>query len=527
MAEVKGCGEPLAQWDVTADDKTMLIRGESGRLFGGDPQLEHFKAYSLGRNANFDVASLSMDGSRIGVVVNDHAKTYTQDDFSIVGESTYETVTLDSVSVSIALGTSSDAWADGDGIFYTTPREDGGRDTGVFHMLWKPLQLSATNAGGGVSSYVVVGSRFANGKEQLVLFSFGPIGRENSVPHPLDEMPSRMACDSKGEVIAIADSQGLRVVRREAWVTIGMSFPEGWIYGLVDQAKFDDIENMLRIIKSQSRLAYGLTSEQMRSGVIDAIATRWRWLDQNDRKGDNYKRLEEWRKEGSMLAVLCSALRHYKRGWNARGGGTSETVTQNGWNEYRKRIALSLKELDEVFELDSKPPLSAFDARVKIGTATGKISEMDPFCRRAMALYPGEEEPHEAVAFKMLPQWFGEPGDFVSFVLSVSKMMKGAESDLLYVRLLSGAVKNVQRSRAEWNSYDRDKLLRGVEEAVRQKTGARYELWNAWLNFTQTRDPEAADRVVELMMEINACAPYYMDQNAQDIHETAERIRGR
>ena len=527
VGQTEGCGETIAQWDVTADDTAMLIRGESGRLFGGDPQLEYFSQYHVGKNKTFDAASLSFDGSRIGVVVNNHPTTFTQKQFHIVDEVVYENATLDPGSISIGLGYSSDAWADGDGIFFTTPEENGDRSTGVFHMFWKPLRLSATKTREGNSSYVVVGSRFVDGEEELVLFAFGPISRNHSVPHPLNELPTRMAHDSSGAVIALADSQGLRVVRREAWMTTGLDFPDDMIYGLVNEAKFEEIETLLRIVKSQKRHAYGRTSEDIRSQVINAAAARWRWLDQNDPKGDNFKRLEEWRKKGSMLALLCSAWRHYKRGWNARGSGTSETVTQNGWDEHRKRLDLASKELDQVFELDSEPPLAAFDLRVLIDSEHGELERLDPFCQRAMALYPGEDAPHEAIAFKLLPQWFGEPGDFVSFVLSVSKMVDGPDSDWFYARLVSEAVDYVPRSKAEWNSYDRNKHLRGIEEAFRQEAHGSGEIWSAWRNFMITNDREAADRVLELIMGAYPTVPDIADPYSGQVHQAAERLRGR
>ena len=527
VGQTDGCGELIAQWDVTGDDTAMLIRGESGRLFGGDPQLEYFAQYHVGKNKTFDAASLSFDGSRIGVVVDNHPTMFTQKQFHVVDEAVYENVTLDPGSTSIGLGYSSDAWADGDGIFFTKPEENGDRSTSTFHMFWKPLRLSPTKSGDGTSSYVVVGSRFVDGKEELVLFAFGPISRNHSVPHPLSELPTRMAHDSSGAVIALADSQGLRVVRRETWVTTGLDFPANIIYSLVNEAKFDEIEKLLRIVKSQKRHAYGRTSEDIRTEVIQAVSARWRWLDQNEPKGDYFKQLEEWRKEGSMLAILCSARRHYKRGWDARGSGYSNTVTQNGWDEHGKRLVLALKELDEVFKLDSEPPLVAFNLRVLIGTEQSELEEMDPFCRRAMALYPGEDAPHESIAFKLLPQWFGEPGDFVSFVLSVSKMVDGPDSDWFYARLISGAVSYVPRSKREWNSYDRNKHLRGVEEAFRQEAHGSSEIWSAWRNFTFINDREAADRVIELVMGAYPAIPNSFDQYSSSIHSSAEKIRGR
>ena len=376
----------------------------------------------------------------------------------------------------------------------------------------------------------MVGRRFAEGKEQLVLFAFGALHRYNSVPHFLEELPSRMAVSDLGTVVAIADSKGLRVVRREAWVSDGMVFPDHWIYDLVNQGRFEEIVKMLEIVKSQQRLAYGRTPEEIRTAIIDAMATRWRWLDQNNPDSEVFKRLKEWREEDSPLAILCSAIRHSRRGWNERGNGLAGTVTSKGWDEYHKRLEICSKELKQLFEIKSEPPLAAFVQRMHAELEQdGDLSSIDPLCKQALELYPGDTDPHSSISFKLLPQWYGEPGDVMSFVLSASKMMKGKESDLLYARMAGSVCHYINpQSKYDWNSYDRNKLVRGIAEANRRKTYAHTSLWRLWRQFTtRTRDTEAADQVVEHFMEVVAAPPWKMDRDSAAIHQAAQRIRSK
>ena len=528
--QVDGCGEPIADWDITPDDQFMLIRSESGRLFGGDTQLNFFGAYDLGIETSFEQASLSPDGKRIGVVVHQHPKTYTIDEFEVVDETLYDQVTLDPGNISIALGTWEDVWADGDGLFVTWPDKDKGRRTSSVHMFWKPLSLAGIQTEDAGSASLIVGRRYSQGKEQLILFANRASYRFSSVPHRIEEVPLRMAANDLGTVVALADSKGLRVVRREAWVPTVMQFPNEWIHDLVNKGRFDEIEKLLTIVKSQQRLAFGRTSEEIRTEIIEAMASRWRWLDKNDPDHKVFKRLKEWRKDGSSLAILCSAVRHFRRGWEERGDGLASTVNKKGWDEYHKRLKLCSKELLQLFEIESEPPLVAFVIRMHAELEQdGDLSTIDPLCKQALELYPGDTQPHDTISFKLLPQWHGEPGDVVSYAMSVSKLMKGRESDLLYARVLGTVCNYVNpRSKLEWQTFDRDKLLRGIDEVHRRKTYTGKELWWLWQQFTfRLRDTEAADHVVEHFMEVLAAPPWHLERDGPKIHQAAQRIRSK
>ncbi len=336
VGNAKGCGEPIAQWIVTDSDEAMLIRSQSGRLFGGDPNLGFFTAYDLGKGRTFDAASLSPDGTRIGVVVDGYPRTYIQDAFQIIDEIDFKDFRLDP-TVSIASGPSSDAWVDADGIIYTTPNQDGTRSVGGYQMLWKPIQISMATETPGENFYLMVGQRFVDGKEQYVMFDYGPIGRVNSLPKRLDELPIRYAHSLSGHRVAILDSKGLRLCEREPFRREGPLSFQTKIYNWVDQKKFAEFEKLLAIIKTQDRLGFGLTAESLRSNIIREMAARWMYLHDNDPDGELIKGLEEWRATEANF-----------RWWSMASGTTGTpgtpaaattvrtrmrgTSTQNTWN---------------------------------------------------------------------------------------------------------------------------------------------------------------------------------------------------
>jgi hypothetical protein len=510
VGKAKGCGEPIAQWIVTDSDEAMLIRSQSGRLFGGDPNLGFFTAYDLGKGRTFDAASLSPDGTRIGVVVDGYPRTYIQDAFQIIDETDYKNFRLDP-TVSIASGPSSDAWVDADGIIYTTPNQDGSRSVGGYQMLWKPIQISMATETPGENFYLTVGQRFVDGKEQYVMFDYGPIGRVNSLPKQLDELPIRYAHSLSGHRVAILDSKGLRLCQREPFRREGPLSFQTKIYDWVDQKKFAEFEKLLAIIKTQDRLGFGLTAESLRSNIIREMAARWMYLHDNDPDGELIKGLEEWRAEGSQLSMVVNGVRHYRHAWNARGRYNG--ADQNAWNKYSEHLQLCRAELDKALAIQPPPPLVAFDLRISARLeSSAELEKVNDWCRQATELYPTELIPHYSVCFKLLPQWKGEYGDALSFALSVSKMFEGAEADYKYMRLTAQITSALDfRNSVEWRSYDSNRIRRGLDECFRRNANTGNDLWMLWMQFhKRTRDTESAERVLKYLMANRATTPWIL-----------------
>lgn len=532
VTRTKGCGESVAQWIVNDDDKSMIIRTESGKLFGGDPTLNFFSAYSLGKDLTFDAVSLSPDGKRIGVCLDGIARTYVQDNFQVIDQVDYRQAKLDP-NVSIASGVYTEAWADGDGIFYTYTGEDGNRHGGVYHMLWKPLQISMCAEEVNSNYYLILGQRFFNGTEQLVLFDYGVVARNNSLPTVIDEMPTRIAHGRNGAQVALLDSGGLSLIERDHWRTSAPVFPEEWVYRWIDEDKMSVVEKLLEIVESQDRYAFGISSEELRSRMINAIAKRWRYLDQNEPNGEMLARLEDWRLDGSQLALTASGLRHYHRAWNERGSGTSDTVSRQGWQGYQDRSKLAKEDLDRAIALGD-PPLVAIEYRIDVGLEGDEgLKEVDPLCRQASELYPGELEPHASIAYKLLPRWMGETGDSVSFALSAAKAFEGGDGDVLYSRIIGRLAYSIHwGDTLAWKSYDSQRMQRGLEESMRR---GLHDGVNPFLNWLQlrnrARNQSMSDQLLEHLLGHRAGYPYILTDGHYEaeqamIHHDASRIRG-
>jgi hypothetical protein len=403
-------------------------------------------------------------------------------------------------------------------------------------MFWKPLQISATPDidGDGTTHYLMVGSRFVDGAEQLVMFEFGPIGRNNSLPNRLDELPVRYAHSGKADRVAILDSGGLRLCKREAYRTRGPALWPFRIYNWVDQEKFSEIERLLEIIQSQTRLGFGRTPESLRTFVIDEVAARWMYLSANDPTSEVITGLEQWRDGGSQLGYVVDGIQHYRLAWNARGSGMINSVTQDGLQKYRDHLELAQQQLDQAIEMGD-PPVAALERRISVALEQGQsLKDVDPWCRLATELYPTELDPHDAIAFKLLPQWFGEHGDALYYCLSVAKMFESPEGDYKYVRLMNGLIDQLHFDRPKaWWSYDHDRIRRGIDECFRRDVDTGISLGYTWMQvYERAQDREGANRVLEHLMATLAAPPHYITHGihsgiALPMQLRAEELRSR
>ncbi len=266
--------------------------------------------------------------------------------------------------------------------------------------------------------------------------------------------------------------------------------------------------------------------------MINAIAQRWRFLDQNEPKSPVLAKLEDWRRGGSQLALVCSSLRHHHRGWNYRGGGTMDTVSANGANLYRQRIDTAIKQMDEAIK-KGDPPMIALSYRIDMGLETGEdLATVDPMCRRSSEMYPCELDPHVSVSFKLLPQWRGEPGDCISFALSTAKVFTRPEGDILYVRMVSRLVPYLSwGDSVAWRSYDANRIRRGIEASIaRGLEDGDYPFLN-WLQLrNRARTDLVADILLEHLMATRAAFPTLVTEGtyasqADQIYRDTERIR--
>lgn len=176
--------------------------------------------------------------------------------------------------------------------------------------------------------------------------------------------------------------------------------------------------------------------------------------------------LEAWKDSGNEMAMTASAYRHFKLGYDARGGGWAYDVTPQGFVELERRVALARADVDKVL-VNSKPPSAAYQLSIGLMNAEhGQINDAFEQVKACMKLHPEDLQIHQPVFNMLLPRWHGMPGADHTYIQKISNLYPAKMQDAVYAALMSEALQLLPASdlhKSEEIGTDVAKLFRGAE----------------------------------------------------------------
>ncbi len=187
------------------------------------------------------------------------------------------------------------------------------------------------------------------------------------------------------------------------------------------------------------------------------------------------KELKHWAKGAPASPTPRVALADLltKYAWKARGSGWANTVTEQGWKQFRDRLVESAKVLSEVAKMETKCPV-LYSVAARVGLGLGFSTEnYEKLFTEATQVDPAWLGPYFSKCYFLLPRWHGKPGDWEWFVLSEAASRKGDAGDIFYARMIwrmdqDGPLENVfKESSVEW-----PRVKRGFEALRKQHPGS-------------------------------------------------------
>jgi len=144
-------------------------------------------------------------------------------------------------------------------------------------------------------------------------------------------------------------------------------------------------------------------------------------------------RIERWVRQRPTSAmpriILAEVLRKY--GWKARGQGRANTVKPENWAPFNERHERTSKLLAEAAALEEKCPEWYVTALL---AARVPIVDRDAFERlyeQAVAVEPYYYYLYQAKAGYLLPQWYGERGEWERFAEIAANQVGGEQGDII------------------------------------------------------------------------------------------------
>lgn len=122
------------------------------------------------------------------------------------------------------------------------------------------------------------------------------------------------------------------------------------------------------------------------------------------------ERIEQWRKEypDSPTPHVALAAYHVGHAWHARGGGYSDTVSDEGWKLFGERLGKAMDVLLEQSEIVTKDPHSYCVMLTAFRGVGVERDRMNLLFLETLAVEPKYWENYYQLSIYHLPRWNGE-----------------------------------------------------------------------------------------------------------------------
>ena len=263
------------------------------------------------------------------------------------------------------------------------------------------------------------------------------------------------------------------------------------MYGLLKAGKFEQLDCLTDSVRSHK--------ETFSGGIwkIHAIYGGLATPPQHPTQVDwtrHIESLQRWlaARPESITARVALAECYVRYGWDARGNGLGDSVSDSGWRLLTERAAKA-RQLLEQSPVPATDP-EWFAAMQEVALAQG----WRPDARQALFDQAAKLEPayyyyYRSYAYSILPKWGGEDGEVATFLQKAADQLGGDAGDMMYFRVattLLCACQSDQELNLSWR-----RIQKGFA-AVENQNGPSLANWNNLAHLAQSfGDAYVADKM--------------------------------
>ncbi len=120
--------------------------------------------------------------------------------------------------------------------------------------------------------------------------------------------------------------------------------------------------------------------------------------------------------KGTNFPLILDGAHSIDLGWDARGVGTADTVTDDGWRLLREHALAAKELLLKAQDMDDSDVLVC-RLLMTVGMALGRdhLSMIQDQFRRAIRIDPDSEMIYDTYMFTIEPKWYGDPEQYLRF----------------------------------------------------------------------------------------------------------------
>jgi len=180
--------------------------------------------------------------------------------------------------------------------------------------------------------------------------------------------------------------------------------------------------------------------------------------------------LEQWKnlRPRSITARVALAESYVSYGWDARGTGYSDSVSDSGWKLMAQRVQNAKGILDQASRLGAKCP-EWYIAMLDVAQGQNwPLDQITAVFEQGVKVEPEFQHLYRVYAVHLLPKWSGQEGDAARFAEEAANKIGGDDGDILYYQIASKAVCGCHDRDSTYFSWPR--VLKGYA-ALEKKYG--------------------------------------------------------
>ena len=199
---------------------------------------------------------------------------------------------------------------------------------------------------------------------------------------------------------------------------------------LLENKNFQEIENAIEFYtKTKSRSFDGSWNLHLfYEGLMGAISSN----NSDERFRQQLNRIEVWIQKNpeSTNALIAKALLLDRHAWKARGGGTSDTVTDNGYKIFNERLGEAYRILAQIKTRDNPLFYLAFQ-KISTGLSMPKENYYE-LISEGSKRFPEFEPIYTTTVWHLSPKWYGDANEWQNYRDSVVSMAALHRKEELY-----------------------------------------------------------------------------------------------
>jgi hypothetical protein len=245
------------------------------------------------------------------------------------------------------------------------------------------------------------------------------------------------------------------------------------IYGLLKAEEFEQLDCLADSARSQKETFPG--GFWKLHAIYDAVEEPPQHPTAKDWAA-HIRLLRRWTaaRPSSITARVALAEGNLDYGWDARGDGDADSVSQSGWKLLNQRTAQAAEELKQASQLPVKCP-EWYVAMQRVALARSwSPRAMRELFEEAVKFEPAYYYYYNMYANSILPKWGGAQGQVEDFLQKAADGIGGSSGDILYFQTAANlyCCATSDQLKLSW-----PRIQRGFR-ALEERNGSSPENWN-------------------------------------------------